>query len=244
MDEFSSDSSKDREQPERPRKEQPPAEVTNKETKERLDSMQKRIDKVVEGEVIRRKRPLGRRFKDFFFGSVDAQSVWEYIVQDIFVPAAKDLIYDAGSGGLERALFHDESRHRRRHRPSRSSSRTDYNRLTRRYDDRPPFPPADRRRDEFRDRDRDRRPSHGSPRKVELDDILLATRAEAEHVLDRLYDLINEYESASVSDLYELLGITSQYTDDRWGWMDLRGSGVRRTRDGYLLDLPRPIPLD
>jgi hypothetical protein len=55
--------------------------------------------------------------------------------------------------------------------------------------------------------------------------------------------LIEKYETVSVADLYELLGVTSSYTDEKWGWVDLREATIRRVRDGYLLDLPKPESL-
>ena len=72
-----------------------------------------------------------------------------------------------------------------------------------------------------------------------FDEIILETRAEAEEVMDRLFDLIARYEQVTVSDLYSLVGATAKYTDENWGWTDLRGSKVERIRNGYLLDLPR-----
>ena len=47
-----------------------------------------------------------------------------------------------------------------------------------------------------------------------------------------------------MSDLYELLGIPGKYTDDNWGWTDIRGAQVRRIRNGYMLDIPDPEYLD
>ncbi len=55
--------------------------------------------------------------------------------------------------------------------------------------------------------------------------------------------LIEKYETVSVADLYELLGVEASYTDEKWGWVDLRDAGIRRVRDGYLLDLPKPESL-
>lgn len=77
-----------------------------------------------------------------------------------------------------------------------------------------------------------------------FDEIVLDQRSEAEDVIDRLFDLVSRYESASVADLYELVGLSSVHTDNRWGWTDLTGAGVSRIRGGYLLDLPEPEPLD
>ena len=59
-----------------------------------------------------------------------------------------------------------------------------------------------------------------------------------------LFTLIERYQSATVADLYELVGVQGSYTDDKWGWVDIRGAGITRVRNGYLLDLPRPQPLD
>jgi hypothetical protein len=78
----------------------------------------------------------------------------------------------------------------------------------------------------------------------DFNEIILATRVEAEEVLDRLFDILNKYQTVSVSDLYELVGITANFTDEKWGWTELRGSQVAKVRNGYLLDLPRPEPLD
>ena len=76
-----------------------------------------------------------------------------------------------------------------------------------------------------------------------FDGIILESRREAEEVIDRLGDLIDNYDAATVSDLYELVGITGSFTDDKWGWTDIRSAGIRRVREGYLLQLPRTEPL-
>lgn len=59
-----------------------------------------------------------------------------------------------------------------------------------------------------------------------------------------MFDLIGKFEQATVEDFYELVGETSQYTDSKWGWTDLRDVGVIRSGGAYLLNLPKPIPLD
>lgn len=78
----------------------------------------------------------------------------------------------------------------------------------------------------------------------DFDEIVLETRVEAEEVIDGLFALISQYETATVADLYELLGESGNFQDEKWGWMDMRGAGVSRIKNGYLLDLPRPEPLD
>lgn len=194
-----------------------------------------KLERVTTGEVLRRKKPLSRRFKETFVGS-DAKSVWGYVFLDVLIPAAKDMVADATSEGVQRMLFGD-SRSTSRHRRNRShpNGYVSYNRYGSSNSSRPPW---DRDREEPRSVSRRARAAH------DFDEIILPTRGEAEEVIDRLFDLVSRYEQATVSDLYELTGVTGNYTDDKWGWTDIRGAGVTRVRNGYLLDLPRPEPID
>jgi hypothetical protein len=58
-------------------------------------------------------------------------------------------------------------------------------------------------------------------------------------------DIINRYGVVSVGDLYDLAGIsTTNYTVNKYGWTNIRSAHVVRTRDGYLLKLPRALPLN
>lgn len=76
-----------------------------------------------------------------------------------------------------------------------------------------------------------------------MDEVIIETRVEAEHVLDRMVDLLKQYDQVTVSDLCDLVGATAAYTDNKWGWTDLRGADIRRVREGYLLKLPQPDSL-
>ena len=76
------------------------------------------------------------------------------------------------------------------------------------------------------------------------DVIILESRAEAEEVLDRLDEMIEEFGMASVLNLYDLIGVTAPFTADKYGWTDIRNATAVRVRDGYLLKLPRVMPLD
>jgi hypothetical protein len=48
----------------------------------------------------------------------------------------------------------------------------------------------------------------------------------------------------SVADLYDLVGVTGNYTDNKYGWTDIRSASVIRVRDGYMLKLPKALPLN
>ncbi len=186
----------------------------------------KNVEKVVTGEAKQRKIPLSRKIKETFSGE-DMHSVGSYILFEVFLPQVKTMISDAASQGVERMLFGDVV--------SRSSSRssgrqgyTNYNKVSSN---------STGRRDE-------RALSHRARANHDFGEVILQSRGEAEQVLERLMDLVDQYEVATVSDLYDLVGITGSFTDDKWGWADLRGARVQRQRNDYLLNLPRPEPID
>ena len=74
--------------------------------------------------------------------------------------------------------------------------------------------------------------------KYEVSDVILATREEADKVIERLIDILEKYDVASLADLYDLLGLQTSPIDNKWGWTYLGSVQVRQIRQGYLLDLP------
>jgi hypothetical protein len=195
----------------------------------KIEPEQKRVERIVEGEVQRRKTPLSRRFASTFFGG-DARSVIGYVFLEVLIPSAKETISDAFSQGIEKMLFGDVRSTTRRNASRGTTGYTSYNRYSSNT-------PANTRPE----------PRGMTPRGKaihDFDESILDSRAMAEEVISRMFDLLSRYEAVSVGDLYEMIGEKTVFTDERWGWTDLRGAGVRRSRGGYLLDLPKPEPLE
>ena len=194
---------------------------------------EKKIERVTTGEVIRRKTPLGKRFAETFGGG-DAQGVASYVLQDVLLPAAKDMVADAVSQGIEKMLFGEArggGRSRINNQRKSASTYTSYNKFAVK-----PGHRTDPR--ESREMSRRSRATH------DFNDIILDSRVEVQSVIDHLFMLIDEYDVATVADLYELVGVTGSFTDEKWGWTDVRGASISKVRDGYLLDLPRPEVID
>jgi hypothetical protein len=190
----------------------------------------KNIQRITTTEVVRRKKSLGKRFKETFVGG-DAKGVWGYVMLDVLVPAAKDTITDAITQGVERMVFGESRGPRSRNRGHGNNGYVSYNRMS--HNDR-----GWNRNEPQRDISRRARSSH------QFDEIILESRGEAEQVLDSLFELTSKYQVATVADLYDLVGIQGNHTDNRWGWTDLRGAGVSQVRGGYLLNLPKSEQLD
>lgn len=199
---------------------------SNSETSKKNVPNEKDISPVVSSGAVRRKKSLRRQFKETFV-SGDARTAIQYVVLDVLLPAAKDMVVEAGSQGIEKLIF-GESRRRGASSPQAGpTGYVSYNRMS-----------SGRSSGSQRAISRQGRARHN------FDEIVLDQRAEAEEVIDRLFDLVSRYESASVADLYELVGLPATHTDNKWGWTELQGAGVSRIRGGYLLDLPEPEPFE
>lgn len=190
----------------------------------------KNVERVVVGEATSKKKSLGKRMKEMFIGG-DSRSVTHYVLAEVIIPQVKDLITEVAQQGLERMIYGDNRTSRRPGPRPGPSSHTDY----RRYSGRGNNPVGRATREE--------RPP-ASVQSRGMDDIHLQTRVEAETVIERMYDLLGEYDLVSVADLFTLVGWTSTHVDQKWGWESLTGANVQRVRDGYILNLPKPQPLD
>lgn len=193
-----------------------------------------KLERVTSGVVVQRKQPLFTRIKETFMGD-DAGSVANYVFIDVFVPQVKSMVSDIFTQAVERMLFGDSSGRARGGYGGGSRSHVSYNRM---YD----RPGSQSRPEETRPGGRSLSQRARSTHSFE--EIVLDDRGEAEIVLDRLGDLIDEYGVATVADLYDLVGITSSFTDNKFGWSSMGGSHVSRVRDGFLVNLPRTAPLD
>lgn len=74
-------------------------------------------------------------------------------------------------------------------------------------------------------------------------DIVVGTQEYASDILANAYDLLNQYRVVAVGDLYESAGITPAPHHNSYGWYSLDGARITKQRDGYLIELPRPVHL-
>jgi hypothetical protein len=198
---------------------------SNKGTEEPPD---KNIKRVTSGEPKRRKKSLGRQFKETFIAG-DVKTAVRYGAFEVLLPMARDMIVDVTTQGIEKLIFGDSRRSRGVTPPaSGPTGYVSYNR----------YAMGSRQSSPQRAMSRRARSRH------DFDEIVLESRVETEEVLDNLFQIVSQYGAVSVMDLYELVGLSSSHTDNKWGWTDLRGAGVTRVRGGFLLDLPEPQPLD
>lgn len=191
----------------------------SKETSTAVSTDDKKVKKVVAGKVRTKKKSEMSKFKDVFIAE-DAQNVKSYIFMDVLVPAVKKAISDIVRDGIDMILYGDTKRSSR----SSNSSYVSYR--------------------DYSNRDRDRRDDRRTVRTgFDFEDIIFETRGDAEEVRSLMDELLDQYQVVSVADLYDLAGMSSPYTANKYGWTNLRNAEVVRVRDGYMLKLPKALPI-
>lgn len=179
---------------------------------------EKRAEKVVTGNVKQRKKSgLAKAGSIFVPGDVD--SVKSYILMDVLVPSIKRAISDIVCNGINMLLGE----------PNRGKSSAPGARVAYRQ-----YYQSEERKDYARPR---------SQAQYNYDDIVFETRGDAEEVLYRMEELLERFDVVSVADLFDMAGISCNYTDNKYGWTDLRNARVERVRDGYIINLPRATSL-
>ena len=184
----------------------------------------KKLEPIVKkGNVVKKRRTVMDKFKESFLG--ESENLGDYMIYDILIPAFRDTVSDLGFGLIERLVGGGRSR------PGRGSFVRDRGRSYVSYNSR------DRGRDDRRDLDRETRSRH------DFDRVVFTHKWEAEDVLAHLVEMVVEYGEATVRSFYELSNIESEYTDDRYGWTNLRDAYVTRTRNGFIIVFPQTRPL-
>jgi hypothetical protein len=191
----------------------------------------KQIEKIIEGEATVRKPSRRTRLRQSFIAG-DASSVSEHVFWNLLIPAAKDALSDMGSTFIDMMIYGEK-----RNRPGAgtpgsgpgSTSKINYGSY-----------------------------SGGGSRLVlgsaqnnpviehqrfSPNEIIVGTRAEAEGIITKMFEVLEKYHVVTVADLYRMVGVTSEYTDNKWGWNNLDSADVKRVRDGVLLVLPLPQDL-
>lgn len=188
-----------------------------------------KLDPVVSGETavqVPNKGSLGKRIVKLFV-TADMEDIKQYAIHEILIPGIKNatldilarMFFGSGTYGTYTAYQRANSTQRR----SQSTVRQSNTSLS--------TTPA--RATYFADTTTDG-----------LKDVIFTHRDDAVNVLTALNEQVAAYGEATVMQYYDLAKLSSEFTDDSWGWTDLRGSTIRTVRGGYLISLPRPIQLD
>ena len=180
---------------------------------------EKKVEKVVSGKVKTKKKSEAKKLADVFLAE-DVDSVKTYIWSDVLVPSIKKAISDVVKSSIDMLLYGGSNPNKNGGAASRVSYRSYY------------------------DSNNSSRPVGMNRQTYDCEDVILDDRGEAEEVLERMDELIAAYGMVSVADFYDLVGVTRNYTDNKYGWDDIHTAKVVRVSGGgYMIKLPRVKPL-
>lgn len=174
------------------------------------------VKPVANAKVRVHKKTFGEKLKEALFAE-DLDNVGIWMIKDVMIPAFKKTVYDMFTGGLGMMMGY------RRPPDQPNGYYTSYSS----YYSRPQSQPA--RLESGR---------YGQP-SINPTDVVIPSKDQADAILDQLYAILDDYHFVRVADFLELANVRGSYTDNNWGWSDLRGTRVEAVYDGYILTLPR-----
>ena len=184
----------------------------------------RKVEKVVTGTVrVKKKTGLSKFFNSFF--TEDAPKIKEFVISDVVIPSAKKAITDIVTNGINMVMYGADAY--KRNTSSSPVTKISYKNYSSYSNPNPGF----------------RQPTARTT--YSYDEIIFDNRGEAEKVLIAMDEIVSKYGLVKVADFYDLVGTSGSYTDNNYGWMDLRSAQVVRLSNGeYTIKLPRAVPID
>lgn len=185
----------------------------------------KQITPVPEGSAKPLKKGTLKEVADTFFNR-DVHSIKKYVLMDILIPSVKKAISDIVRNGIDMWLFGEARKDRRDGGVQRVSYRDYY----------------DGRQDDGRRQNANPRVRTGHS----YEEIAFTSRDTAEFVLDQMLDIVGRYGIVTVADFFDIAGYKNDnFTNNKYGWTEIPTTPPRLISGGdYVLDLPRPMPID
>lgn len=157
--------------------------------------------------------------------SEDAQNVKSYILMDVLIPSFKKAISDIVTNGIDIILYGETGHTQKKNGAAGRVSYRNY---------------YDGNNDRFKNGSTNTRTPSSNRTSVALfEDITVDTRGEADDILQRMSEYLEQYPMISVADMYDLANIKNfPYTYNNYGWTSIASAKPVRVIDGYLLKMP------
>ena len=204
---------------------------------------ERKIQQVGAGRSKTMKKTFRKRFMETFIADdVTKKDIGEYILKDVVVPSIQDAIMDGVNGALGMMFGINIVRKGSRSSSSSSGGRIKYGGY---------FTGGNSAKKEASSRAV--RERSGSTFEVQMKD----NKQEALDIMEELESYLAEYpeNGVTVADYYDAFGVSTEHTDNKWGWRDLTGmrlervprafydEDTRRYLDGWAVVMPREIAL-
>lgn len=175
--------------------------------------------------------------KKFSFGNffaADAKTVGQHVVETILVPSLQKLLSDSVKGAIDWFIYGSKGKSNPTYGPGTVSYSRYYqtpmygNPLY--YQNNGPMP--------------NNQAPMQRPGVYSINDFKFQDRGDAEAVLMRMNEAIGRYGMVSVADFYDFIGQRCSFTDQKYGWYDLRAAQVIRYDDGFSIQFPKAQPIE
>lgn len=194
---------------------------SNSNKSKEMQPTERKVEKIISGQAKVRKRSELRKFTDIFLPE-DVEDVKTYIIRDVIIPKVRDMLHDIGAEAWD-SLWGIKGGSSRSVNASHVSYRQYYD-----------------KKNKVSTPSSSSRVGYG----FRPEDTVLESRGEAEDVLTRMDEMISMYGTVSIADFKDMCGVTPLYTDNKYGWTDVRSASIVRIREGYVIKMSRPMPLD
>lgn len=160
--------------------------------------------------------------------SETAQKVKSYVLQDVILPGAKELLWSIVTGGVSMILF-GEARKNITGQRSGPAERVSYWSGINGESSKATY---------------SSQPSSRIIYDFDIDRIKFNSKADAEMVLGAMDDILSRWGVVKVSDFYELAEMTTDnYLVHDYGWDNLRGADVLAVPGGFVIKMPKARPI-
>lgn len=184
------------------------------------------ISKPVTTNVVVKKESEAKRLGKKFF-SEDANTVGSHVVESVVIPSLQKLLSDAVKGAIDWLIYGSKGI-----KSPSGVGTISYGSYYNRSGYVNPTPVYTNPM------------LNNKPTLYSVNDIIIADRGEAEEVLLRMKESINSYGMVSVGDFYDLVGQRANFTDQKWGWFDLRTADIIRVEGGFCIRFPKVQPIE
>lgn len=192
------------------------------------ETREKKFSKVTTGKVTIKKKTGIEKFAETFLAE-DIHNVMNTIKNEMLIPAAKNLAVNIINSAISMMVYGKDARppysynnyYQSQQNVSRTSYSSYYTRSQQPYAQTPD-------------------PQNGYSSGP---NITFSVRLDAEEVLEQMRGSIMQFGKVSVADYYDLVGVTTDYTDYSYGWYDLSTASIRAINGGFIIVFPKAIPL-
>ena len=195
----------------------------------------KEMTKIVNVEPKKVKRGLVGRLVVGLVGPDGLPGIGSYVNDEIIKPAIKNIIVDAVTSGINMIMYGET---RNRHSSGGSYPRG--------YQ--PPYRPSTNYSNNYRN-SQPHTPSRQETQRSEsrvgrtrqgVEEYIIQDRYDAANVLTQLTEAADMYDTVSVADYYDLIGVSTEYTDNQYGWTidSITRASVVPVRGGFVIKFP------